>query len=234
MNKKYFLCALTIVGSFLANNSHATKYRLKLYNGALMPISPPVVFLGKDGVGGVKFGKLSTVGDQQICETGNPARKVNELKKMNGISDVFTASSPVLPGKSVSFDFYIQNSTYDRVSVEFMYGKSKDVCGTMLYLKLPNHESGLQRGHDQVFTSGRFNPPSIENSGLCEDSDNAVSCLREMSSKREGDLCGITTAFTGYLPGAINFIENKFGSSETQTLLIPNGGGVEYELSEIH
>lgn len=231
-----FAALLVFLGAEVSSASpYGAKYVLKVTNGSAMPISPGVVY-SVDGQSSTnEIGNEPTQGLIQLCQTGNPAGKISELKTDSKIKTIAQTAGPILPGQSVTVEVRLHNPRVESLHFVAMYGKSKELCAAV---DIQSHALlavysgyGDARGNDKVISAGAFTEPVVDgnSTGACAAAKDAVSCLRTLSVDRT-DKKQIHF-FGGYLPSLINFLEEMYGAQEALSLFVPAGGGVSYSLS---
>ena len=228
------LANLTFLGFANAAN---TNYKVTITNSGNMPISPGALYDSSQALPQDQIGKLPNDGFVQVCQTGNPDKKIEELKADKSINSVLKTDGPILPGESKTFEIAVaKNNTLHFVT---MYGKTKDLCGVITVNRrdlrdVANHIVMSSQGEERVVASGGFADPVLPADGtaqnLCAQSTNAVQCLRELSVKAKGT----TRTFAGYLPSLVNFLEDSYGSEDVQTLLVPSAGAIQLAVELKH
>jgi hypothetical protein len=220
------LLTLSLFGtSAFANTTH---YTLTLRNGGNMPISPGVVYVSNGPSTDVQIGQTASKGLVQLCQTGNPSLRAMELKNKMNISSISQTMGMIMPGTSVSVEVQVANVGAE-VYFEGMYGKTKDTCAVGHLTS--SHVEALT-GKDEVLSTGAFTSPGLPlmTNNVCMSAADGVSCLRELSEATNGTI----HYFASYLPSVLQFLENRYGSTDTQTLVIPTSGALQLELTLQH
>ncbi len=239
-------CAVTALLS-VAAQAHAAKYDLTVTNGSGMPISPAVIYIENGQQPKAQVGESPTAGFIQLCTTGHPETRASEIMNHSDVTFVTHTSAPILPGEHSTVEVELQNPARQSVHFEAMYGKTKDACSvgeikSRDLVALSTHELDEISMHDQVLQTGAFSNPIEPNvtptpacvlagggcSNACADASNAVSCLRELSMPLRG--AAHIRFFAPYLPSVVDFLEAKYGASDTQSLLIPSSGAVQIQI----
>lgn len=218
--------------------SAGVKYEITLTNGGSMPVSPAVVYAGAP-VPNTAPGQNPTAGFIRLCQTGNPADRAQEISN-EGASHVVQTPGPILPGQSQTVEVEVKDPTKQSIHFEAMYGKSKDACasvtvGSHALVALKQHVAPEVLTRDSVLVTGAFTVPSLPAAGAayaCTSAADAVTCLRELSSQAMA--VGKIRYFAGYLPSVVEFLEQKYGAAETDTLLIPNAGALQVRVKLKH
>lgn len=203
-----------------------------------MPISPGVIYAVEGQKPATNIGMEPTAGLVQLCQTGNPATKFSELKSNPKVKSVAQVTGPILPGKSVSVEISFETLGQESLHYVAMYGKSKEVCASIdvtadqVRLLYKGYSEVL--GRDSVISAGAFTEPSVvaDADAICASAGSAIGCLRALSTERKEKKQ--VHFFGGYLPSLLSFIEGKFGSEETLSLIIPTSGALSYSLNLKH
>lgn len=221
-----------LVGSFAQAGQ---MFDLTVTNSSSMPISGGVVYVTDRQGGTSEVGQVASPGFVTLCQTGNSTPKFNELKSNSMIRFVAQTPGPILPGMSATFEVPMPAKT-ESLHFEAMYGKSKEACTSVSLPARAFHSaisSGEVIGRDEVVVAGASTQPEVPamNSSayqhICDGAQSAVDCLRLLSTPSSGGVIGY---FPGYLPSILNYLEEKFGPADVQTLLIPTAGAVHYGL----
>lgn len=228
----------------LSTHAHAAvRYELTITNGSQMPISPGAAYVKSGGESAAPIGSTATSGFVQLCQTGNVANRIVELKANSNVSFVAQTSGPILPGESRSVEIEVGNPQRQSIHFEGMYGKSKDACGvgtlgSQSLTSLLQHFTSEVVEKDNAVSTGAFLEPSLPSgttsldAAVCASAANAVSCLRELASPSSGT--GHLHFFTGYLPSVVTALEAKYGAADVQTLLFPTSGAIQLKLKLKH
>jgi len=211
------------------------QFEITLTNGGAMPASRPIVWIARDRAGVPETGSDSTLGHRNVCESGNSDVLAEELRSNRRVRWVHQEPEPILPGQSITIRIPRVRMDVESVYIDFMYGRSRNVCGGIfdLNLKQANFFGNPILGRDTVFQSGGYELANSSLNPKCAGAENAVSCLRSMSAVAEGDNANQISLFTGYLPSVLNSIENVFGASATQGLQIPTSGAIQYKVKKL-
>lgn len=230
-----FLFALT--ASTVA--TAAVTYEVKITNGSEMPISGGVLYTANGSL--TRAGKVSTPGFIQLCQMGDAAARFAEIQKSGTTSSSVQTMGPILPGQSITAAISLNDPSAEGIHFEAMYGKTKDVCAIAsinshsLYA-LKQHVTPMTVVKDNVVTTGAFLNPVVQDEDygnrMCANAKDAVSCLRELALANTG--AKTVRFFSGYFPSVVNFLEKKYGSEDTQTLLFPTSGAVELRIKLKH
>lgn len=216
-------------------------YLLKLTNGGAMPLSPAAIYVKDGQIGNSQVGESPTAGFIQLCQSGNPALRVQELRADAKVKFVTQTTAPVLPGESRIIEISVMKPGHQSLHFETMYGKTKDICavgavGNRDLLALEKHLTMVVAGKDAVVQTGAFLDPAIpmgqSDANTCSGASDAIACLRELALPNGG--MAKIRFFSSYLPSLINFLEVKFGTADTQTLIIPSSGAVHFQLKLKH
>ena len=77
--------ALCLSASGLATAQSATKYELTITNGSEMPISPAAIYVKTGSESAAPVGSQATAGFIKLCQSGNLATRLSELKADSSI-----------------------------------------------------------------------------------------------------------------------------------------------------
>lgn len=233
--KRIFLSTLILFSTselFAANHKMLS---LKIKNGGTMPISGGALYASAADAPLSQIGSKATDGLTALCQTGSNDLRFQELSsehtKKSGVRFVVKTQGPILPGQEIEVLVPAYQVRGRSLHFEAMYGRTKDACASISISKLQVAQ-GLYRyavqGQDQVISTGRFSNPVVDENAAsqCQDADNAVSCLRNLSVNEDG----VIRFFPGYLPSVLNFLETNYGASDVQGLLIPGAGALRFEL----
>jgi hypothetical protein len=244
--KTYVLVLVLALAAQMAYGANAyskTEFELTITNGSQMPISPAAVYVKSGAESAAPIGSLATAGFVQLCQTGNAAARVAELKSDMSVSFSQQSAGPIMPGESRSVIVEVSDLEKQSIHFEAMYGKTKDVCAvgtanshSLVALKKHVTQEIVQK--DDVVSTGVFNDPALSNgmsyidANTCMHATNAISCLREIATPLA--MQGRVKFFAGYLPSLVTALEGKYGASDVQTLIIPASGGVQFKLKLKH
>jgi hypothetical protein len=237
------ISTLFILFAVSANAQNANKYELTITNGADTPISPGVFYAKNGASPAAQVGEAPTVGFIQLCQTGNPATRLTELKADSAVQFADQTTAPILPGESRSVEVEVMNPQTQSIHLEVMYGKSKNVCGVASVnshslVALKEHVTQEYLGKDNTLLTGAFLDPALptgsnyQDTNLCPDAVNAIACLRQLSVPNPES--AKIRNFAGYFPSLLMALEVKFGAADLQTLLIPTSGAVQIKLKLKH
>ena len=229
---KWILVGAIILGTQLANAGSAV-YQVRIVNGGAMPLSPGIVYSSTNGQEQDKIGDEPSPGLVQLCQMGNPSLKRDELQKSSAVYQIKEVPGPILPGQSQTIE--IEVPSFTNLNFIAMYGKSKDVCGSLSIeakdlLVLKKHIQNEAKGRENVIITGAFTVPSLPSGGkneamqICSNALSGVDCLRALSSPKEKGHIG---KFLGYLPSLESFIESSYGTQDMSQLVISPSGAVE-------
>jgi hypothetical protein len=144
-----------------------------------------------------------------------------------------------MPGDSQTIEIEVRGPLKQSIQFEAMYGKTKDICavgmvnGHSLYA-LKQHVTSKVIGKDNVLQTGAFLDPAIPegktylDANVCAGEMDAISCLRSLSAPNTG--AAKVRFASAYLSSVQMLLENKYGAPETQSLIIPSSGAVEFKL----
>lgn len=240
------LCLLilaAVAGPVGASSPMPVTYLLTLTNGSLMPISPIAVYAGNGQVGKTQIGRPPSPGFIQLCQSGDPSLRIRELDMEADVTFKTQTIGLVMPGESRTVEVEVQDPLRQSIHFETMYGKTKDICaigqinGHSLYA-LKQHVTSEVIGKDNVLQTGAFLDPVLPmghdylDMSVCEGQMSAISCLRSLSAANTG--MAKVRFFSTYLSSVQMLLENKYGASETQSLIIPSSGAVEFRLKLKH
>ncbi len=240
-NKKFSVLVLAALTSIQAQA--ATKYILTVTNGGAMPVSPSAIYV-KDGQGSnAQVGQQPTSGFIQLCQTGNPTTRVQELQSDSTVKFVTQTMAPVLPGESKSTEVDVRDPLSDSVHFEAMYGKTKDVCavgsiGSHSLYALKQHVTAEVFSKDNVVQTGAFLDALLPmgttylDVNTCASAATAVACLRELALPNMGKQQ--IRFFSSYSPSLLMLLETKYGATEIPSLLVPSSGAVQVQLKLKH
>lgn len=235
--------AAAVVVSVAGQAMAALKYELTLVNGSKMPISPAVIYVKDGQIGNAPVGSEPSLAFTQLCQTGNPEARSQELRSDSAVKFLAQTTGPILPGESKAIEIEVHDPLTQSVHFEAMYGKTKDACavGTVgshgLY-SLKAHVTSLVQTKDSVVQTGAFTDPSLPagrtylDPYVCQGVADAVTCLRGLSMPTK-EKC-LIRSFTSYLPSLVSLLEMKYGASEVQSLIIPESGAVQVQLGLKH
>lgn len=220
-----------------------TRYVLTITNGSSMPISPAAVFTKPGSDASAAIGARATTGLIALCQTGNPAQRITELRADSSIKNAVQTMGPVLPGASLSIEIDVNTIQQQSIQFEAMYGKTKDACAVTSFsshslVALKQHSTSEVIQKDNAILTGAFTEPVMPqgmtylDGAFCASSKDAVSCLRELSLTQPTP--GKIKFFAGYLPSLVTALELKYGVADVQTLLFPSSGAVQFKLQLKH
>ena len=230
---------LLVAVTGLSPNVFAAHYQLKVTNGGAMPISPAAVYVSDTESTSASIGMPPTAGFIKLCQTGNPEMRLSELDKEANVSATYRSTTLLMPGMSEVFDLEIRNIRDSQIHFEGMYGKSKDSCATFTINNKLLQSLAMKRdvtGRDNIVSTGAFSDPLLPMSettmSACANQSSAVNCLRSLAQPKIQ--MATIRAFPGYLPSVLSAIEYSFGGMEAQSLIIPNGGAVYYQVKKMN
>jgi hypothetical protein len=216
-----------------------TTYILTVTNGSQMPISPAVVYAQNGQNGKTQVGMVPTAGFVELCQTGNTSTRYQELGMDTATTFKTQTVGLLMPGQSQSVEVKVDNPRYQSVQFEAMYGKTKDTCAafsvnSLSLYALKKHLVSEIVGKDNVLQTGAFLNPAIPSGTMdvCGSLADAVTCLRGLALPNSNQ--ALVRFFTPYLSGVQMALENKYGASEVQSLIIPSSGAVEFKLKLKH
>ncbi len=245
--KKIFLLqatvALCLSIAVTVNAQAATKYELTITNGSQMPISPAVIYTKNGGETAIPVGSMPTAGFIQLCQTGNVATRLSELKMDSSVKFITQTNAPIMPGESRAVEVDVMNPQQQSVHFETMYGKSKDACGvgslnSHSLVALKQHVTTEVIQKNNTLLTGAFVDPVLPagmtylDPSVCPTAMNAISCLRELAAPNTGK--AQVHFFAGYFPSLITALEMKYGAADVQTLLFPASGAIQLKLKLKH
>ena len=207
-------------------------YRLTITNGSGMPLSPGALYVMDGHKSVTEVGAAPSPGLVQLCTSGNNATILDELKANREIVSVQATPGLVLPGQTISVDFFTGRSGQ---SVHFvaMYGKTKDTCSVIDLSRaiLKETHEGPSTGVDRAVATGAFSDPAVPqgNSGVCAAANDAIGCIRLLTQPIQQ---ASIRFFPGYLPSVLDYVEALFGASSVTPLLL-QGGAVTYSLQRL-
>lgn len=235
-NKTLFsLLALPGILSGTSALANSGTVEISILNNLNMPISPGVI----STVPPAKFGEVASPGLIKLCQTGDPALLIKELKTTYPEQFVLQfGAAPTSPAGNVTVQFEASAVHGKDLYAVAMYGKTKDTCS---YATIPaDAVAAIAHGHvkvfattDQALVTGAFQYPSIneEANRLCESESTAIGCLRGLSAIK--DPVGKVSAFSAYLPSVLRYLEERYGSAEVQSLVFPSSGGVRFSAKKL-
>ena len=231
---------LTALG---AQAQAATNYTLKITNGSAMPLSPPIAYVKNGQSPSAQVGDAPTAGFVKICQTGDNSLRAQELGMDPSVTFVTKLPGMLQPGESREVTVEVQDPLTQSVQLETMYGKTKDLCalasaGSHSLYALQQHVTSEYLTKDNVVQTGAFTDPAVPmgrsylDAIVCADQANAVNCLRSLAQPSMGTQK--IRFFAGYLPSLTMLLENKYGATETQSLIVPTSGAVQFQLKLRH
>lgn len=216
-------------------------YVIKITNGSSMPVSPAALYVTDGGHSAAELGKLATAGFVKLCQMGDAASRIAELKMNASVNSTLQVGGPLLPGQSTSVEVTVNDPKAQSLHFEAMYGKSKDVCavasvGSHTLVGLKSHVATNSIVHDRPVVTGYFSDAKFDGGYLgtsqCKSAKDAVSCLREISTPATSP--STIRAFNGYLSSVEMGLEEKFGADEALGIQIPPAGGIQIDVSLKH
>ena len=239
------LLAATIITSLGAAEqslaAQPTPYTVKITNGSNMPLSPAAIYI-RNGANAVSsVGQMATPGFVKLCQMGDAASRVAELRMDRSNTAVVQSAGPIAPGASVSVEISVNDTKTQSLHIETMYGKSKDVCGIATVGShtlegLRSHVATGSVSHDRTVVTGAFEDAKFDGGYLtadeCKTAKDAISCLREISLPQA--MPTSIRAFTGYLASVEMGLEEKFGATEVTGITLPTAGGIQIEVNLKH
>jgi hypothetical protein len=235
--------AIAISPAMEAKAEASTRYLVTFTNGATMPLSPGVIYVGERVANGATLGRAPSSGFIQLCQTGNPAGRLAELKADSSVRGVQQTSGPILPGDSLYVEVEVQDPRRQAIHFETMYGKSKDLCAVGsanshgLYA-LQLHATQELVGKDDVLQTGAFLDPvrpgdsEYPDPDACGGAMNAVSCLREVALPNPNP--AKVRFFSAYSPSLLTYLETRFGAEDVSTLQLPSSGALRFQVRLKH
>lgn len=243
--KNLAIAAVVAIGAVgnLALAAEPTTYILTVTNGSAMPLSPFAIYTQNGQISKANVGTAPTNGFIQLCQTGNPMTRVQELGMNSDVTFRTQTTSMLMPGESRSIEIQVQDPLNQSIQFETMYGKTKDVCalgavGSHSLYALKQHVTANVVGKDDVVQTGAFSDPAIPagrtylDPQVCSGVPDAISCLRSLSMPTGGN--AKIRFFSGYLSSLTMLLETKYGASETLSLLFPTSGAVRFDLKLKH
>lgn len=227
-----------VVALTTAQSPAATQYIVTLTNGGAMPLSPAAIYVKNGQQGNAKIGQKPSVGFVQLCQTGNPSLRIQELGMDTDVKFVTQTMGLLMPGESRAVTIDVADPLQQSIQIETMYGKTKDTCAVgsvnshSLYA-LKQHVSSEFLSKDNVVQTGAFLNAALPmghsylDTNICNSSKDAVSCLRELALPNKGN--NQIHFFSSYLPSLISLLEMKYGAQDVQTLIIPSSGALQIQ-----
>jgi hypothetical protein len=83
---KWLGLAILTIASLQAQAATGTVYQLTVTNGSSMPISPLVAYVKNGQTGKTQVGMAPSAGFIQLCLTGDPALRIQELSKLPDVT----------------------------------------------------------------------------------------------------------------------------------------------------
>jgi hypothetical protein len=236
--------ATALFASFASTAAEAAApvtYLVKITNGSNMPLSPAAIYVRNGANAASELGSLAAPGFVKLCQMGDAATRIAELRMDRSNTAVVQSAGPIAPGASVDVEVSVNDTIAQSLHIETMYGKSKDVCGlasvgshTLQALKA--HVSTASISHDHTVVTGVFEDAKFEggylNADECKTAKDAVSCLREISVPQA--MPSAIRAFSGYLSSVEMGLEEKFGAKEVLGTTLPTSGGIQIEVKLKH
>lgn len=220
-----------------------TLYVLTVTNGGAMPLSPMAIYTVNGQTPKARVGIPATPGFVQLCQTGNPTTRIQELAMSPDVTFKTQTSGMLMPGESRAIEIEVQDPLQQSIQFETMYGKTKDICavsgvGSHGLYALQQHVTSAVLGKDDVLQTGAFLDPALPmgrtylDPQVCSMASDAVSCLRSLAleNPRQGKI----RFFSGYLSSLTMLLESKYGTEQTLNLMIPSSGAVRFELRLKH
>lgn len=237
--KTFTLTALT--ATFFAFPAFAaTNYLVTVTNGSNMPLSPAAIYVSESGLNDQKPGATPSRGFVQLCQTGNPSTRIEELRATRMVTNVMQTSGLIQPGESRTLEVAVADPAKQSIHLETMYGKTKDTCGVAavgshaLYA-LKSHVSADYVTKDDALQTGAFQDPVLpaeHEAYACAQAKDAVSCVRELALA--STVAAKIRFNAGYLPSVVSFLETKFGAADTLSLLFPSSGAIKIAVKLKH
>lgn len=235
--------ALSLFSLAAAPAFGATKYVLTVTNGGVMPLSPSVVYAKEGQTPAAKIGAAPTRGFVQLCQTGNPSVRAEELKADRSVKYLTGTMGLIMPGETRSVEVDVENPLTQSVHFEAMYGKTKDSCaiasvGSHSLYGLKQHVSTEAISRDQAVQTGAFLDPVLPagrtylDGEVCEGKEKAVDCLRDLALANQGP--AMVRFVTPYSANLQMLLETKYGASEAQSLVVPSAGAVQLQVKLKH
>lgn len=216
-----------------AGVAQATTFKVTVTNGSSMGISSGVLYTTRLSTTDREVGSLASDGFTAICQNGNASARAEELSGLKNVK-THVQTEGIGPGETKTFMIKVKSPRLDNLHFETMYGRSKDICGVFsisrsLLQKLQFNRYRKLSGKDDVVRTGRFLSPILpqDTAETCREMS-ATACLRSLSQ----DAIPVKTIefFRPYLPSVLSFLDERYGSEEVDTLLIPTGGAIRFTI----
>lgn len=224
----------------LANKSQASAIypmappQITLTNGGAMPLSGGLIYITSNHKPQIAVGSTPTPGFVRLCQTGDPSTRANELKANPATMAVIPVGH-IMPGESVVVNLPADLMASQAVHYESMYAKTKDTCSTFTVTgdELLAVSHGAEKdfhSNEKVLASGAFLDPAGSQGASCSGAAAAVDCLRLFTAINSAPR---VRYFPGYIPSVLNFLEVKYGATETQALILPTAGAVNFTVRRL-
>lgn len=228
--------ALLFASLPLASLAGPATFQLTVVNGSQTSLSAGVIYVSRAGKPLSGVGVPSTKGYIDICKSGNPTVRVQELTNHPDVSAVKRTAGGIAPGTAATFEIEVTDVNQQVIHYETMYGATKDVCGKItlgppaLHALFKNITPAVA-GRDDALVTGAYETPLLPTSGkACAGQADALSCLRSLSLARAS-----TTPkgefFAPYSVGVLAFLEGKYGAAATRPLIFAPNGAIAYRLT---
>lgn len=230
---------LALFFALAAQNALAARYQVRVTNGGEMPISPVAVYVTGSETTSSALGMPASPGFVKLCQTGNPDLRLQELDADPAVRSTYRTTALLMPGMSEMVEVEVRDPRSQKIHFEGMYGKSKDACATFTVqsaalVDLASGRNMDATGQDRVVSTGAFPDPALpagtDATNACAAFSTAVDCLRSLAAAKPQP--SMVRAFPGYLPSVVSALEHSFGASEAQSLVIPAGGALSYQVKK--
>lgn len=243
MKRIFKACSLLLLVSAGSAFAATQTYILTLTNGSQMPVSPVAVYVTHGQASKSEIASSTTNGFILLCQTGNPALRLQELEMEKDVTFKSQTMGLLFPGETKTIEVEVQDPLHQSIHFEAMYGKTKDVCavgtiGSHQLIALRQHVTSSYQTKDNVVQTGAFLDPSLPagatylDSNACESETSAIGCLRKLALPNPES--PKIRFFSSYLSSLQMFLETKYGAKETQSLIVPSSGAVAVQLSLKH
>ncbi len=238
-----FLAIICTFSALIAKAEAPVTYELTIHNGSQMPISPGTLYVKDGSESAAPLGSEPTTGFIALCQTGNPTLRFQEVKSNASVKFAVQTMGPIAPGASLVIEVQATNPAAQSLHFEAMYGKTKDVCGIATIgghslFALKQHVSTEAIQKDSTVLTGSFKDPTLPQGmsylepSVCANAADAISCLRELATPNPTK--AQIRFFAGYFPSLVSSLEQRYGSSDVQTLLFPSSGAIQLKLKLKH